>query len=204
MMKSSIVSVLLVALCSWLGWTAYEEAKLPAVPAADSRARNVGAETTRDRGKSERKSTTIVFPPLETLGDIVSRPLFNISRRPIMVEKLAPDEKPSELNIMLSGIVIGHTGQIAHLRSAADKQTQALSVGDKIGDWQIQSIFPDRVVLRAGGRVETLYMQKPGARNTVSGRPGAAGAKQSTRRATTRSKRRTRRNYRRSRRRDEQ
>ena len=65
---------------------------------------------------------------------------------------------------MLSGIVIGQTQQIAHLRSAADKQTLALSVGDKIGDWQIQSIFPDRVVLRSGGRVETLYMQKPGAR----------------------------------------
>ena len=190
MMKSSIVTVTLIALCSWLRWTAYEETKQP-VPLADttdSRGWAVGTKTAQGQGKSEPQKTTVIFPPLETFGEIVSRPLFNVSRRPIAVEKIVPDAKPTELNVMLSGIVIGQARQIAHLRSATDKQTLALSVGDKIGDWHILSIFPDHVVLRSGGRVETLFMQKP----------GAVVAKPTSRRATTRSRRKARRNLRRS------
>lgn len=202
-MKSAIITVTLIALCLSLGWTAYEQAQRP-VPPLDSRAPDVGAEKGQGQGKSEQQRTAVILPPLEAFGDVVSRPLFNVSRRPIAVEKSAPDAKPAELNLMLSGIVIGQTGQIAHLRSAADKQTQALSVGDKIGDWQIQSIFPDHVVLRSGGRVETLFMQKPGAGNTASARPGAAGDKPSSQRAITRSEQRARRNNRRNRRPGEQ
>ena len=185
MMKSSIVTVTLIALCSWLGWTAYEETKRP-VPLADSRGWAVGTKTAQGQGKSEPQKTTVIFPPLETFGEIVSRPLFNVSRRPIAVEKIGPDVKPTELNVMLSGIVIGQTRQIAHLRSATDKQTLALSVGDKIGDWHILSIFPDHVVLRSGGRVETLFMQKR----------GAVATKPTSRRATTRSRRKARQNLR--------
>jgi hypothetical protein len=194
MMKSPIMSVLLLALCSWLGWAAYEESNQPIRPSAASRSGDAVAVTTGDRAKPKIKSTTFVFPPLETLGEIVSRPLFNDSRRPITVEEPTPEAKQRELNLMLSGIVIDHTGKIAHLRSATDKQTKALSEGDKIGDWQIQSILPNSVVLRSGGRVETLFMQKP----------GAAAAKPSKRRDTTRAKRRKRRQQqRRSRRRGE-
>jgi type II secretory pathway component PulC len=196
MMKSPIVTITLIGLCSWLGWTAYEEANRP-VPSIDSRVRETVAVKVKNPVKSEQKKTAIIVPPLETLGEITSRPLFNVSRRPIAVKKLAPNVKPTEINLMLSGIVIGQTGQIAHLRSATDKQTQALSVGDKIGDWQIQSIFPDRVVLRSGGRVETLYMQKPGAGNAASGRPAASRDKPMSRREKIRSQRRARRNLRR-------
>lgn len=192
MMKSSVVTVILTALCAWLGWTAYDETKRP-VPTTDRNGRAVGANTAQNPDNSEPEKMTIVFPSLEALGDMVSRPLFNVSRRPIAVEKTISDEKPAVLNLMLSGIVIGQARQIAHLRSAFDRQTLALSVGDKIGDWQIQSIFPDRVVLRSGGRIETLFMQKPGAKNTATGVPGAAGAKRSSRRPSTRSKRNQRR-----------
>lgn len=197
MMRSSIVTIALIALCAWLGWSAYEETKRP-LPGIDSQGRATGAEIARGAVKSERKRKSIIFPPLETLGEIVARPLFNVSRRPIAVEKTVPVVKPADLNVMLSGIVIGEARQIAHLRSPTDKRTLALSVGDKIGDWRIQSIFPDRVVLQAGSRVETLFMQKPGANKSASGSTEAAGAKPSSRRKPTRSNRRARRNYRRT------
>lgn len=196
-MKSPIITLTLIALCSWLGFTAYEQANKP-VPSTSNRVRDVGAVTAQSTGKSKQTRQVITFPRLETLTDITSRPLFNVSRRPIEVKEPTPDKKPTELNIMLSGIVIGHEGQIAHLRSATDQQTRALRVGDRIGDWEIQSIFPDRVVLRSGGRVETLFMQKPGARNSPS------GANPSSRRAIKRSKRNSRRKYRRGRRGDQQ
>jgi hypothetical protein len=203
MMKSSIITVTLIALCAGLGWTAYEQAQRP-LPLIDGRVRDAGAETGMGQGKSEQEKTAIILPPLDAFGDIVSRPLFNVSRRPIAVEKTVPDAKPAELNLMLSGIVIGQTGQIAHLRSAADKQTQALGVGDKIGDWQIQSIFPDRVVLQSGGRVETLFMQKPGAGNRASTPSRAAPGKPFSRRGATSLERRARRIYGRTKRPGEQ
>lgn len=202
MMKSSFVSILLIGLCSWLGWTVYEESNRP-VPSTASIAPQISTEPAQNQGKSNPEKKAMNFPPLETLGDITARPLFNVSRRPIAIEKPTPEAKAAEINLMLSGIVIGQTGQIAHLRSTADKQTQALSVGDKIGDWQIQSIFPDRVVLRSGRRIETLFMQKPGARNKASGRPKSVRDDSSARRKKIRSDRRTRRINRRNRRRGE-
>ena len=159
-MKSWIITASLFSLCSWLGWTSYEQAIRPVAPIGTS-ARNVIALPVREKGRSGPEMQAVAFPPLEALDEIVSRPLFNVSRRPIVVETPKPEVKATELNVMLSGIVIGQTQQIAHLRSATDKQTKALRVGDTIDGWQIQSIFPDRVVLQSGGRIETVYMQKP-------------------------------------------
>ena len=198
-MKSPIITVTLIALCSWLGWSAYEETNRP-VPATKNYVRIADTETTGDEGKPGPQRTANNFPPLDTLSDIVSRPLFNVSRRPITVEVTTPDVKPTDLNLMLSGIVIGRKQQIAHLRSTTDKQTLALSVGDKIGDWQIQSIFPDRVVLQSGGRTETLFMQKPGVRNPAARTTKPIDVKTSPRRASSRSKRKQRRQLRRGRR----
>ena len=162
-MNSSIITIALMALCGWLGWTAYEEAVKPVPSTATAPStRSIAPAPTPKGGNPDQAGKTVAFPPLDTLDDMVSRPLFNVSRRPIVVETPTPEVKASELNVMLSGIVIGQTEQIAHLRSATDKETKALRVGDKIDGWQIQSIFPDRVVLRSGGRVETVYMQKPG------------------------------------------
>ena len=207
MAKSSLITITLIALCSWLGWTAFEEAWKPK-PSIRARLADNGAATAGSQGKRTKKageeSKKIVFPPLEDLGDIVARPLFNVSRRPIVAEKVKQDEKPADLNVMLSGIVIGQTEQIAHLRSATDKQTHALGVGDKIDGWKVESIFPDRVVLRSGGRVETLYMQKSGASNAVSGTPRTGAAGPATKRADPRALQRERRNLRRNRRRNGQ
>jgi type II secretory pathway component PulC len=190
-MKSWILAAGLLSLCSWLGWTSYEQAVKP-MPPIGTRAGNAVALPVREKGISrQEKKKANAFPALDTLDDIVSRPLFNVSRRPIEADKITSDAEPSELHIMLSGIVIGHTGQIAHLRSATDKQTKALRVGDKIDGWQIESIFPDRVVLKSGGRVETVFMQKPG-----ESRPPPR-VKPPARRAGGTRNRNTRRNFRR-------
>lgn len=197
MMRSPLITIGLATLCSWLGWMAFEEAGRP-VPPPQSAAIALEADRTTaqnpEPGRTRGGIGKIEFPPLDTFGEMVARPLFNASRRPIAVEKLAVDEKPAELNVMLSGIIIGESRQIAHLRSATDKQTHALSVGDKIDEWEIRSIFPDRVVLQSGGRIETLFMQKPGAGDTA----GDANRRRSSRRAAPRSPRDTRRNLRRS------
>ena len=197
-MKSFLLSVSLLSLCSWLGWSAYEESRRP-MPSVENIARSSGASLKPSGEKSSKQATSLVFPDLDTMDEIISRPLFNESRRPVTVEKIVPVAKPTDLNVMLSGIVIGQTQQIAHLRSLSDKETLALSVGDKIDGWEIQSIFADHVVLRSGGRVETLYMQKPGVKNTntrrpSTKRPSAAAQRSATQRAKSRAKRNARRN----------
>jgi hypothetical protein len=199
MIRSSVITISLTALCLGLGWSVYEEIKRPD-PSSLIAARSAAIPKIQTNGKAGTGRTTIVLPPIEAFGETVSRPLFNISRRPIVVEEPTTVAKPTELKVMLSGIVIGHTQQIAHLRSEADKQTRALSVGDKIDDWRIESILPDRVVLRSGARVETLFMQKPGAESVGRTQRGAAGAKNNSRRVIKPSQRRSRRNYRRDRR----
>lgn len=151
--------------------------------------------------KSER--TAVILPPIDAFGETVSRPLFNVSRRPIVVDAPVPAVKQTELKVMLSGIVIGHAQQIAHIRSETDQQTRALSVGDKIDDWQVESILPDRVVLRSGARVETLFMQKPGVQGPARSQRDATGVNRNSGRNAKRPQRRSRRNYRRDRRRRE-
>ena len=191
-MKSFIVTLSLMGLCSWLGWTAYEEAQRP-VPSANSRNLSSSTQTDPDQSKRDAKKSVIVFPQLEELDEIVSRPMFNTTRRPIEPdEEVQPVAKPTDLNVMLSGIVIGQTRQIAHLRSLTEKETLALSVGDKIEGWEIQSILPDHVVLKSGSRVETLYMQKPGVKRPSVRKPRATGTRPASRRATTRARQRAR------------
>jgi type II secretory pathway component PulC len=191
-MKSFLISVSLMGLCSWLGWTAYEEAQRP-TPSVTSRSLSAAAQTDPDGDSPAQKKAVIEFPLLEDLDEIVSRPLFNTSRRPIVVEdEPQPVAKPTDLNVMLSGIVIGQTRQIAHLRSLTEKETQALSVGDKIDGWEIQSIFPDHVVLKSGSRVESLYMQKPGVKPPSARNRRATGTRPTTRRATTSARQRAR------------
>lgn len=199
MVKSPIITTSLAVLCLGLGWTVYADYHRP-VPLKPVVGQAASGPILKGQDRVGSKRTAIALPPIEAFGEIVARPLFNVSRRPIVVEEPIVPEKTSELKVMLSGIVIGHSQQIAHLRSETDKRTRALSVGDKIDNWRIESILPDRVVLRSGGRVETLLMQKPGAQNAGRSQRNAAGRERSPRRAVKRPKRRTGRNYRRNRR----
>jgi hypothetical protein len=100
-----------------------------------------------------------VLPPLSIYGAITARPLFNVSRRPIAVARA----RTADIGVMLSGIVIDRNRQIAHLRTRSDKRIQALGVGDRIANWRIEQIAPDRVILRSGNQVETLFMQERNA-----------------------------------------
>lgn len=167
--KSSAVTIALAVLCFALGWMIYEEAKAP-LPVMTSPPPAVSADPTPDSAKFASRRTTTALPPIDAFQEITARPLFNASRRPIVADRIEPVAKEAELNIMLSGIVIDHTRQIAHLRSNTDKRVQALSVGDQIDSWRIEAIEPDRVVLRAGDRVETLFIQKFGSQD-AAGRP---------------------------------
>lgn len=171
MERSSFITVALAILCLALGWLIYEETKRPSqmtnidVPA-------VSTAFNGDPEKNAPKNMAVVLPSVDAFQEITSRPLFNVSRRPIVVDEPVPAVKQAELNVMLSGIVIDHSQKIAHLRSTTDKRVQALSVGDRIGDWRIEAIEPDRVLLRSGNKVETLYMQKPGSDNAAPRRSG--------------------------------
>lgn len=197
--RSSTVTITLAILCLALGWLVYKETERPA-PMTSTGVPVVSTGSVSDPAKIAPRNMAIVLPPIDAFQGITSRPLFNVSRRPIAVDNPPPVEERAELNVMLSGIVIGHSQQIAHLRSSADKRVQVLSVGDRIGGWRIEAIEPDRVVLRSGNQVETLFMQKYGSGDTATGRSDQkpeTGVKSRKRRSQDRSRQRERKRYRR-------
>ncbi|MFT5438335.1 MAG: hypothetical protein ACI9MJ_000194 [Alphaproteobacteria bacterium] len=173
--RSSLTSFALVLLNLALGWQINEEMNRPPAGVA-STGSTVSMSAIEKPKEIGPKKLAITLPPIDSFKEITSRPLFNVSRRPIAIDSSAPVEETTELNVMLSGIVIGEVEQIAHLRSVDDNQVQALRVGDRIGSWQVEVIKPDQVVLRSGNQVKNLFMQKPGADGTAMNR-STRGAK---------------------------
>jgi len=101
-----------------------------------------------------------VLPPIEAFRDMVDRPLFNPTRRPIAVAA-RPDRgsTAATLNVMLSGIVINGDRRFAHLYLPQDRRVRVLSVGDAVDGWRIQSILPDRIRLSSGAATEEIVLQ---------------------------------------------
>ena len=102
-----------------------------------------------------------VLPPIEAFRDMVDRPLFNPTRRPIAAVAARPDRgsTAATLNVMLSGIVINGDRRFAHLYLPQDRRVRVLSVGDAVDGWRIQSILPDRIRLSSGAATEEIVLQ---------------------------------------------
>jgi hypothetical protein len=160
----------LVALCLGLSWMIYDALE----PSADlSRtapsARSAGAKISQRAPVPEFAIPDFQAHPIDDFGAIVERPLFNNSRRPITVAGPEAASAPVAGAIMLSGIVIDNDRRIAHLKSDTDTRIRAVGVGDAVGNWRVELILPDRVVLRSNDMIKTIFMQKfDSARNLKS------------------------------------
>ena len=118
-------------------------------------------------------------PPKQDFAEIVSRPLFSPSRRPLerKAEPTAPDVKPGLEHVTLVGILIFPTKQVALFERPSESNLLEVRTGEKIEGWLVESIMPDKVVLRWGElRTEMTFVDKARLKPLLaprSGRPTA-------------------------------
>jgi len=106
-------------------------------------------------------------------NEIISRPLFWSSRRPVDgVATLAdPGSRPGELEgVRLLGLF--GSGKQAGVIALVQNQKRRILLGDTVEGWTIESITPHTLVVSNGERSETLALQQ----GTVTVRPARAPA----------------------------
>jgi hypothetical protein len=142
----------------------------PPTPAAGDASPPVGA-------------ATFSAPPLATLTETVERPIFSSNRRPA-----APDQPGPALaapirkgDFVLVGVSIQPDRRDALLRRNSTGTLAWAAEGEKLGDWVVKAIQPDRVTLEQGSEREELELwsadNKPPApppARTAAPRPGSA------------------------------
>ncbi|MDG4549499.1 MAG: hypothetical protein P9F19_14685 [Candidatus Contendobacter sp.] len=113
--------------------------------------------------------------PLEPFGlsppaqysEVAIRPLFIAERRPEPPPPPdeTPPEKPAtgpEQKFILFGVMIMPGTQAALLRpEAPNARTMRVGVGEMIGEWRLDTVLPDRVILRKGETTQDLPLTRP-------------------------------------------
>jgi general secretion pathway protein N len=106
------------------------------------------------------------LPPASDYGEITARPLFIAERRP---EPPPPEETTpgipaagSEQKPMLIGVMIAPESTVALLRpEEPNAKVLRVKPGESVGDWRLETILPNRVVLRKGQATRELLLERP-------------------------------------------
>lgn len=122
------------------------------------------------------------LPPPIQYEEMNVRPLFIAARRP--EPPPPPDEalpsaleKPPtgpEQKFLLLGVMITPQLAVALLRpEEANAKTARIRPGETVGEWRLETVFPNRVVLRKGEATQELVLARP----KKPARPRRAGIK---------------------------
>ena len=152
--SSVALPVALLAACIGLVWVVYQEM------AANSRPRPL-APTTGDSSVAPLPAPVeFTMTRLEDVEATIDRPLFSASRRP-------PDAAPAatavavaveRLELVLKGVIVSASGQIAILSDKASSATVTLGQGKTYRGWTLAEILPERVVFRRAGQEQRFAL----------------------------------------------
>jgi len=117
-----------------------------------------------------------IAPPPDAFSAINDRPIFIPSRKPLAVPAdktaaaaaAAPPPLPA---LALVGVILDGQNSLAMVKLAGAPFAQAMAVGASIGGWQIASVGPDKIVLRAGTFEQDVRMDAKPAGQTPAGPP---------------------------------
>lgn len=121
------------------------------------------------------------LPASGAYGEIAARPLFVATRRPeapIPVEPPPPEKPPagSEKTFLLLGVMVTPTLTTVLLRpEEPNAKTVRVKPGETVGGWLLETVFPNRVVLRQGQTVQELTLVHP--KKPVKPKAGQGGAR---------------------------
>ncbi len=91
--------------------------------------------------------------------ELVTRPLFHVTRRPPTDAVPAPQAAPAELTLSLTGILNSDDVQIALMRLSNSPELLRGRIGDQIGPWRIVDITQTAVtVLSDDGGLQLLNL----------------------------------------------
>lgn len=129
------------------------------------------------------------LPPPDQYDEIAAHPLFIVTRQsePPPPEEAIPEKPPTgpEKTPMLIGMMISPGLTVALLRPAEpNAKVVRVKPGESVGDWRLETILPNRVVLRKGQATQELTLErlkkpvkpKAPARSPVPVRPAEGSA----------------------------
>ena len=115
-------------------------------------------------------AATLALEPLDKFREVVERPVFHASRRPVPQDADdAPAVAAVELrNLTLIGILISPETKLAIFH---DKSAQALRLeaGATVGKWSVAEVRADGVTLRRGGETHVIPLHKVESAHWSSG-----------------------------------
>ena len=105
-------------------------------------------DRSRRQETQQLKAISILQARADDFGSIVSRPLFNSSRRPprapkpaVIAKPIKTVPRPPKLPFVLVGTIAAESGQAtALLRRAKQKQVVRAKVGDTVANWKVLAI----------------------------------------------------------------
>lgn len=121
--------------------------------------------TPASSGQERQRDADALISPVESFSEVVERPLFWASRRPLALLPSGPMDAPAPVDFVLHGIVITTDERFAMFQQGAPSRLIRLSEGQELQGWTVQSILTDRVLLRNGDRVlELRFIDRPPVR----------------------------------------
>lgn len=165
----------------YLWWTTSEPPR-PAAPVVRAAADPGGAAS--PPGALE----PYALPPLERFAAVVERPLFSPTRRmppieespPAVVEAPAepapepPPAGPEEPELRFFGTVRQGGRALALVTLPATNAVARLGPGDRIGEWEVTQVEPNRLVLAIGEERREFEIFGAGSRSAPESVPGRA------------------------------
>lgn len=135
-------------------WRAGGEARVP-----DGEGR--GSAAPRPEALAGAAGPGYTPPSLDSYSEITERPIFSPDRK-------APDGGQEVLaaqgvgasttNLRLEGVALSPDERVAVIRRSDTQQLFRVSQGENLDAWRLETIRPDRVVLRSQGEVQVLML----------------------------------------------
>jgi general secretion pathway protein N len=136
----------LILLSVGLSFTVYgeltEDGSTPAGPLA-------GGVADAPRTAAGQSDTHSALPPIESYAEVTARPLFSATRRPAPQQAFARGS-PELTSLVLTGVILTSDSRTALVQEAKAPKPIRLTEGQEIQGWTVQSILPDRIVIRRG------------------------------------------------------
>jgi general secretion pathway protein N len=136
----------LVSLCLGLSITVYGELTEDGSTPVGSVA---GGVAEASRAAVTQAEAPFALPPIESYAEVTARPLFSASRRPAP-QQAAQRGSLEPASLALIGIIISSQSRIALVQEAKSPKPIRLTEGQEVQGWTVQSILPDRIVIRRG------------------------------------------------------
>ena len=158
------ISVLLLAVI-WI--------ELTLVPSPEVRS-SIQPRSEQDQEKFELTADE-GLPPLDDYSEIITRPLFNATRRPLLSDPSPPSETKTigqrgqgrkNTAFTLSGIVFNGDKRMVLLRQGVRKEMHRLSLDDEgeneIDGWTLAAVYKESISLKRGEEEQTIKLERKG------------------------------------------